>query len=89
MAILRTVENGVPLARSANTGISMIVDKYGRVLVETALFKEDFISSRISIERDRTIFQIIGHIFPILTLLFVTVVLVCKIRFQKKNKRVI
>jgi apolipoprotein N-acyltransferase len=89
MAILRTVENGVPLARSANTGISMIVDKYGRILVETGLFKEDFISSRVSIKHERTIYQIIGHIFPIISLLFVTVVLVCRIRIRKKNKRVI
>jgi apolipoprotein N-acyltransferase len=34
---MRSVENGVPLVRSANNGISFIVDAYGRVLHQTRL----------------------------------------------------
>lgn len=85
MAILRTVENGVPLARSANTGISMILDKYGRVLKETELFKEDYISCRISIEHERTIYQKLGYIFPIICLLFVTLVQIFKFKVQQRK----
>ncbi len=85
MAILRTVENGVPLARSANTGISMVVDKYGRILQETELFKEDVISSRISIAKDRTVYQMLGDIVPIFSLLLAAVILALKIKEQNKK----
>ena len=39
LAVLRSVELGMGLVRAANTGISMIVDPYGRVVAETALFE--------------------------------------------------
>jgi apolipoprotein N-acyltransferase len=38
MAILRAVENRVPLVRCANTGVSFTVDPWGRVRDATALF---------------------------------------------------
>jgi apolipoprotein N-acyltransferase len=38
MASMRAIEQGRYLARSANTGISGIVDPYGRVLMESELF---------------------------------------------------
>ena len=40
MASLRAIEQGRYLARAANTGISGIVDPYGRVLVRSALFEQ-------------------------------------------------
>ena len=36
-ARLRTIEQGLPLLRAANTGISAIVDAYGRVLAQLPL----------------------------------------------------
>ena len=38
LAVMRTVENGIPMIRSANNGISFIIDPYGRVLKQTRLF---------------------------------------------------
>lgn len=40
LAILRAVELGMGLARAANTGVSMIIDPYGRVEARTPLFAE-------------------------------------------------
>ena len=37
MARLRAVEQGVPIVRAANTGISAIVDPYGRVIASLGL----------------------------------------------------
>ncbi len=85
MAILRTVENGVPLARSANTGISMIVDRYGRILEETELFMEGTIYSTVSLTYEKTVYQIFGDIIPVLSLLLVTALLFFKIIILRKR----
>lgn len=78
MAILRTVENGVPLARSANNGISMVVDQYGRVLKETTLFEEDFIFCNIPADEDVTLYRRFGYVYPVACLILVTLLLIQK-----------
>jgi apolipoprotein N-acyltransferase len=47
MAVMRTVENGVPMVRSANNGISFIVDPYGRVLSHTRLFTQTVLTGQV------------------------------------------
>ncbi len=42
---LRAVEEGIPLVRVANTGITGIIDAYGRVIIQTELNKDDVIDS--------------------------------------------
>lgn len=86
MAILRTVENGVSLARSANTGISMVVDQYGRILRETPLFQEDYIVCSISVAKVNTLYQSVGDIIPILSLIVLTVLLTLK-QFMDYRKK--
>lgn len=39
-AVFRAVEEGVPVVRSANTGVSGLADAYGRVLYRSELFEE-------------------------------------------------
>jgi apolipoprotein N-acyltransferase len=73
MAILRAVENGVPLVRSANTGISMIVDKYGRIRHEAGLFEEDIIVEYIHLDASRTLYTRCGDIVPILSLIIIAI----------------
>ncbi|MCX7995311.1 MAG: apolipoprotein N-acyltransferase [candidate division WOR-3 bacterium] len=68
MAILRAVENGVPLVRSANTGISMVVDQYGRIKKETGLFTEDIITCSLPCFTIKTFYIFIGDLFWIISL---------------------
>ncbi|GJL84668.1 MAG: apolipoprotein N-acyltransferase [Micavibrio sp.] len=39
-AIFRAAEEGIPVARSANTGFSGLIDPLGRILYKSSLFKE-------------------------------------------------
>jgi apolipoprotein N-acyltransferase len=47
MAILRAVELGRSVARCANTGISMLIDPYGRVKSETPLFEPAILAGSV------------------------------------------
>ena len=61
-ASLRAVEQGRYLARSANTGISGIVDPYGRVLARSSLFEQTTLLGEIRFLDGRTIYARIGDV---------------------------
>ena len=47
MARMRAIECGIPIARSANSGISMFVDAYGRIGARTGLYERTMITQEI------------------------------------------
>ncbi len=63
MASLRAVEQGRYLARAANTGISGIVDPYGRVLARTPLFTETSVVGEVRFLTGRTVYSRTGDLF--------------------------
>lgn len=44
---MRAIEEGLPLIRSANTGISGIIDPYGRIVDQADIFQEAILISRL------------------------------------------
>jgi apolipoprotein N-acyltransferase len=60
LASMRSIEQGRYLARAANTGISGIVDPYGRVVQESAIFEEVALVGEIRFLTRRTIYSVIG-----------------------------
>jgi apolipoprotein N-acyltransferase len=56
----RAVEEGLPLLRSANTGISAVVDAYGRVLQRSEMVVEAVIDSPIPVALPATPFARFG-----------------------------
>ena len=62
---MRAVEEGRYLVRSANTGISGIVDPYGRVLARTTLFTPVAMVGTVRFLTDRTLYARFGDSSPI------------------------
>ncbi|MAZ04022.1 MAG: apolipoprotein N-acyltransferase [Sneathiella sp.] len=66
----RAVEQGVPVVRAANTGISAIIDPYGRVEQELALNDTGIIDGQLPLPlAERTIYSRYGEIIPVLVVL--------------------
>ncbi len=59
-ARMRSIEEGRYLARSANTGISGIVDPYGRVLLQSPLFARTVLVGEVRMLDERTVYGRIG-----------------------------
>ncbi len=61
-ASLRAIEQGRYLARSANTGISGIVDPYGRLVERTKLFEQAVVVGEARLLQGRTVYNRIGDV---------------------------
>ncbi|RPF90023.1 MAG: apolipoprotein N-acyltransferase [Rhizobiales bacterium TMED168] len=80
-AKFRSVETGLPVLRSSNTGISGVIDPYGRVVEKLSMGEEGFIYSRQPEKLPKTIFVIFGN-YIILALL-----LLCILCYRKNYKK--
>lgn len=88
MAVMRAVENGVPLIRAANNGVSMIVDPYGRVKERSELLVKTIVKGEVSAAVGPTAYTRIGYLFPYLAAGFAVVMLVMRaIQRGKRRKR--
>ncbi len=56
MAAMRAVEQGRYLVRAANTGISGVVDPYGRVALQSGLFVEGAWTADVRLIEERTVY---------------------------------
>ena len=77
-ARLRAVEEGLPMVRAANNGISAVIDGYGRILARSALNEVGVIDAGLPRKVDtRTIFSKIGN----WTVLVLIIVFICPLLF--------
>jgi apolipoprotein N-acyltransferase len=63
MAVLRAVENRVPIARAANTGISGFIDSHGRILETSAIFTEAELTRKLTPGGEKTFYTRYGDLF--------------------------
>ncbi|HEX7108403.1 MAG TPA: apolipoprotein N-acyltransferase, partial [Aestuariivirga sp.] len=62
-ARLRAIEQGLPMVRAANTGISAVIDPYGRTLSSLPLGQEGFLDSGLPQSLPPTFFGSYGQLF--------------------------
>jgi apolipoprotein N-acyltransferase len=62
LASMRAIEQGRYLARAANTGISGIVDPYGRVVASSAIFEQLAIVEDVRLLTSRTLYSVVGDV---------------------------
>ena len=74
-AVMRAIENNRPVIRSANTGISRIIDSFGRVKAQTKVDERTAISHDIALSHGCTIYTIIGDVFVLVGAIFIIVCL--------------
>ena len=76
MVRLRAIEQGLPLIRAANTGISGVIDPWGRVIAKIGLGKVGVIDSELPVATKPTFYSKFGIASPLSLLLSMILVLV-------------
>ncbi len=69
MAVFRAVENRVPVARAANTGVSGFIDAQGRILDMSTIFTEAYLTRSLATGNVKTFYTRYGDVFSYLCLL--------------------
>ena len=64
-AQVRAIEQGLPVARAANTGISAVIDAYGRILAEIGLGEKGVIDAELPKVGPPTLFVQFGMVLEI------------------------
>ncbi|MGZ9021255.1 MAG: nitrilase-related carbon-nitrogen hydrolase, partial [Rhodoplanes sp.] len=74
-------EQGLPVARAANTGISAVIDPYGRILAEIGLGEKGVVDANLPKVGPPTLFVQLGSILEIsLMALAIACWLACRVQ---------
>ncbi len=69
-ARLRTIEEGIPMVRAANTGVSAIIDAFGRLVASLPLGEDGVLDGFVPSERPKSYFQQSGSTFLLIFSVF-------------------
>jgi apolipoprotein N-acyltransferase len=84
LASMRAIEQGRFLARAANTGISGVVDPYGRVVAASGIFEQVGMVEEVRFLRSRTIYSRIGDVVAYASLLLTVVALAVRPQTRRR-----
>jgi len=86
MARLRAIENRVPVARAANTGVSGFIDPAGRLVESSDIFTKAILSGTIYLRKSSSFYTRFGDVFAYLCMGFTILFLI--FTYYKRNERV-
>ena len=86
-AKLRAVETGRYVVRSANTGVSSIIDPDGRVLDEEPPLVEGYVIADVAVRGSMTLYSVIGNAFVYLNIAALVLMLAGVIKEKTVTKR--
>jgi apolipoprotein N-acyltransferase len=85
-ARVRAVEQSLPVVRSANTGISAVIDPYGRIFSEIGLGEKGIADATLPRAESATLFVQFGTIVEMSTLLLTILCwLACRVQHAKSS----
>jgi len=84
MTIFRAVENRLYIARSANTGISAIIDPTGRIVAQTELFERTALINTVKFINNKTFYSAYGDFFVLICM----TTLICCIIMSLRRRNV-
>jgi len=70
ISVFRAIENRTGIARNANTGVTMIIDPYGRTQKQTPIFKRRIVSGDVYLRNTETFYTRYGDVFSYVVLTF-------------------
>ncbi len=86
VSAVRAAENGVPVIRAANTGISAVFDARGRLVTSIGLFEMGFATSEISVGGPGTIYTKTGDWIVYLAVVMILIVGLLNLRNRRKDR---
>ncbi len=81
----RAIENGMPVARLANSGISVFIDQYGHTDMNTELYTNRVIQRKVPLKTRNTLYSKIGDSVETALLWFFLAYLIASLAISKFN----
>jgi apolipoprotein N-acyltransferase len=85
MARFRAIENRVPIARAANTGVSGFIDPTGRLVQSSEIFTKAILSDTIYLRKSWSFYTQFGDVFTYCCLGY-TIFFMIFIRYRRKDR---
>ncbi len=79
LSVFRSIENRISLIRVANTGITAVVDPWGRIKKQTSIFTDDVVDEKIIKRIGPTFYSKYGDIFSYLCIAYSVILLLLKV----------
>ena len=79
----RAIEEGLPVIRSANTGVSAIINEYGQYLKRLELGEEGVLDINLALNQKKTFYSVYGNFLYLISLIFM--LMLTKFTFISRN----